>query len=283
MPIPIPEALADQGQTAADKVRGLRSPVGYLISSMLAGAYIGVAAVLLLTVAGPLQAAGSPYTKLVEGAVFGIALTLVIFAGAELTTGNMMTSVHGIAARRITVANAVALIVGSYVGNLLGSALFSWLVYESGVLDAGAAPGHPAPAMALLASLMKTKAAESGTALFFRGVLCNFLVCLAVWTSARTRSDGAKLALVFWCLLAFVGSGFEHVVANMTYYWLGLMEHLPGATAGHFARNLLLVGLGNLVGGGLLAGATYGFLGRGRPRPDDELSGDLGKPSAVSV
>ncbi|MET8767244.1 formate/nitrite transporter family protein [Streptomyces sp. NPDC004658] len=283
MPLPLSDALADQGQTAADKVLGLRSPAGYLISSMLAGAYIGVAAVLLLTVAGPLQAAGSPYTKLVEGAVFGIALTLVIFAGAELTTGNMMTSVHGIAARRITVVNAVTLIVGSYIGNLLGSALFSWLVYESGVLDTGASPGHPAPAMALLAGLMKTKAAESGTALFFRGVLCNFLVCLAVWTSARTRSDGAKLALVFWCLLAFVGSGFEHVVANMTYYWLGLMEHLPGATAGHFARNLLLVGLGNLVGGALLAGATYGFLGRARPRQDDELPGDLAKPPAVSV
>jgi nitrite transporter NirC len=110
--------------------------------------------------------------------------------------------------------------------------------------------------------VIKVKAAESGSALFFRGVLCNFLVCLAVWMAARTKSDGAKLTLIFWCLLAFVASGFEHVVANMTYFSLGLFEHVQGATIGAFARNLLLVGLGNLVGGGLLVGASYGFVGR---------------------
>jgi nitrite transporter NirC len=114
----------------------------------------------------------------------------------------------------------------------------------------------------MLAGLIKAKAAESYTALFFRGVLCNFLVCLAVWTGTRTKSDGAKIALIFWCLLAFVGSGFEHVVANMTTFSLGMFYHVPGATALAFGRNLLFVGLGNLVGGALLVGAAYGFAGR---------------------
>jgi nitrite transporter NirC len=228
---------------------------------MLAGSYIGVAVVLMSAVAGPLLAASSPWTKLIEGAIFGVALTLCVFAGAELSTGNMMTAIQGVFARRINVGGALALIVGSFVGNLIGSVVFSWIVDVSGVLTAGAEPGKLAPAAALIASLVKAKTAESVGALFFRGVLCNFLVCLAVWAAARTRSDGAKLALIWWCLLAFVASGFEHVVANMTTFSLGLFLGVKGATIGAFAKNLLFVGLGNLVGGGLLVGASYGFLG----------------------
>ena len=265
MPVPVSEALGVQADAAHRKIAELRRPGRYLLSSALAGAYIGIAVVLLLAVTGPLNAAQSPWTKLVQGLVFGIALTLVVFAGGELSTGNMMTMVHGVFGRRSGVGSGVAVIVGSFAGNLVGSVVFAWVVHESGILQAGATPGHAAPAAALLAATVKTKAAESAATLFFRGVLCNFLVCLAVWTAARTRSDGAKLTLIFWCLLAFIGSGFEHVVANMTVYSLGLFENVPGATFGAFAVNLLLVGAGNLVGGGLLVGAGYGFLGRGEP------------------
>ncbi|MEV6056994.1 formate/nitrite transporter family protein [Streptomyces sp. NPDC052107] len=266
MPIPVSEALVEQGQVAADKARSLRNPGRYLVSSSLGGAFIGVGVVLLLSVGGPLLAASSPFTKLVEGLVFAVALTLVVFAGAELTTSNMMTTVQGIVTRRCTVGNAIAVIVGSFVGNLIGSVLFAWLVHGSGVIASGATPGHAAPALVMLASVIKAKTEASGAALFFRGVLCNFLVCLAVWMAARTKSDGAKLMLIFWGILAFIASGFEHVVANMTYFSLGMFEHVPGATAGAFARNLAVVGLGNLVGGCLLVGAVYGFMGRHTPK-----------------
>ncbi|WP_409465685.1 formate/nitrite transporter family protein [Amycolatopsis sp. GA6-003] len=265
MPIPVPEALDLQADVADGKIEDLRRPGRYLVSSMLAGAFIGVAVVLLLSATGPLNAAGSPWTKTVQGLVFGIALTAVVFAGAELSTGNMMTMVQGVFVRRRGVGAAAAVIVVSFVGNLLGSLVFAWLVHEGGVLSIGGAAGHSGPGAALLASLVKAKTAESATALFFRGVLCNFLVCLAVWMAARTKSDGAKLTLIFWCLLAFISSGFEHVVANMTTFSLGLLDGVPGATIGAFGRNLLFVGLGNLVGGGLLVGAAYAVLGN-RPR-----------------
>ena len=267
MPIPLPDALDLQADVADGKIDDLRRPGRYLVSSMLAGAFIGVAVVLLLAATGPLNAANSPWTKVVQGLVFGIALTTVVFAGAELSTGNMMTMVQGALARRRGARAAAAVIIVSFVGNLLGSIVFAWLVHEGGMLAVGATPGHPGAAATLLASLVKAKSAETASALFFRGVLCNFLVCLAVWMAARTKSDGAKLALIFWCLLAFVSSGFEHVVANMTTFSLGLMEGVPGATVGEFGRNLLFVGLGNLVGGGLLVGAAYGLLGR-RTGPD---------------
>jgi nitrite transporter NirC len=264
VPIPVPDALRAQGLVAEEKILSLRSPLRFSINSMLAGAYVGVAVALLLAVTGPMQAVDAPYTKLVQGLIFGIALTLVIFAGSELSTGNMMTMVQGATVRRRGVGGGIAVIVGSFIGNLVGSVGFAGLVYGAGMLNIGATPGHAAPAATLLAALIKTKTAETTGALFFRGVLCNFLVCLAVWMSARTKSDGAKLMLIFWCLLAFVASGFEHVVANMTTFSLGMMAGVPGATLGAFAHNLLWVGLGNLVGGGLLVGAAYGVVGAAR-------------------
>lgn len=99
MPIPLSEAVAGQAEAAVTKAADLRRPGRYLVSSALAGAYIGVAVVLLVAVT-PLNAANSPWTKLVQGLVFGIALTAVVFAGAELSTGNMMTMVQGMIARR---------------------------------------------------------------------------------------------------------------------------------------------------------------------------------------
>jgi nitrite transporter NirC len=228
----------------------------------MAGIYVGVGVVLLIMASGPLNAANSPATKLVQGLVFGVALTLVIFAGSELSTGNMMTMIQGLfdKVKGVGPGAAIAVIAVSFVANFIGAALFGWLVHDSGVL-AITTPGHPAPGQALLTSIINAKAGETAQTLFFRGILCNFLVCLAVWTSARTRSEGAKLALIFWCLLAFITSGFEHVVANMDIYWIGIFQHVPQATWTNFGQNLLFSGLGNLVGGGLLVGVVYGIIG----------------------
>ncbi|MEB3366646.1 formate/nitrite transporter family protein [Saccharopolyspora sp. S2-29] len=247
---------------AQAKASQLRSPGRYLLLASLGGAFIGVAVVLLLMVTGPLNTEHSAWTKLMQGLVFGVALTLVLFAGSELCTSNMMTMVQGLSRRRVSLVGAAMVIALSFVGNLLGSAVFAWLVHSAGVLDVAADPGNPAPGAAMLRSLLGTKLTESPEDLFFRGLLCNFLVCLTVWMAGRTRSDGAKIALVFWGLLAFVGSGFEHVVANMTCFSLGLFARVPGVTAEAFANNLLFVGLGNLVGGGLLVGAIYSVIAR---------------------
>jgi nitrite transporter NirC len=153
----------------------------------------------------------------------------------------------------------------SFLANFLGAAVFGWLIHAAGILGI-TTPGHPAPGQTLLASIVAS--GESAEALLFRGVLCNVLVRLAIWTAARTRSDGAKLALIFWCLLAFICSGFEHVVANMDIYWMAIFQHLPHASWANFGKNLLFSGLGNLVGGGLLVGVVYGVLGQAaRPVP----------------
>ena len=94
--------------------------------------------------------------------------------------------------------------------------------------------------------------------LFLRGLLCNWLVCLAVWTSGRTTNDAAKIMLIFWCLFAFIGTGFEHSVANQSL--LGMALFLPHESAVSWAGywyNQLYVVLGNIIGGGLFVGGLY--------------------------
>lgn len=260
MPITVPQALDESAELAASKAEQVRSLPKFLVNAALAGAYVGVAVVLLLSVAGPLAAGKSSATKLVQGAVFGIALTLVVFAGAELFTGNVMYMLQGLAAGTVGLVGLAAVWVASLVGNLVGSLLFAAMVNAGGTLATGATPGKLGPGEALVKSIVASKNAATGGQLFWRSVLCNALVCLALWMAGRTRSDAAKLVVLWWALFAFIASGFEHSVANMTIFGLGIFE--GHATWSDLFRNLAWTVPGNIVGGGVLIGLAYAYAGR---------------------
>ncbi|SIT70868.1 formate/nitrite transporter family protein [Microbacterium sp. RU33B] len=254
----IERALAGQAEAAAHKADGLRTPARFAASGILAGVYIGVGVVLMVSTAGPLLAAGTGMHKLVSGLVFGAALTIVVFAGAELVTSSMMTLPQGVAMRAVRPGRAAGALAFTFVANLVGSAIFGGLIAMSGVLHANAAAGD------MLSDMLAAKAHESPAELLVRGILCNVLVCVAIWMCARLTSDGPKIAVILLAILAFIASGFEHVVANMTTYSIGLFTGSPDATWLLFGGNLLWVGLGNLVGGALV-GVAYWFIG-GSPR-----------------
>lgn len=287
MPVPISEALADQSAGARAKAEAASNLPRYLVSSMLAGAYVGVAVVLLLMTSSSMLAAKAADTRLVQGTVFGIALTLVVFAGAELFTGNVMVMVQGLLSRSVTAGEAAVVCAGSLLGNLVGSLAFSGLVAGSGVITGGVPAGTQSVVHAALAGIIKGKMGLSGGQLFFRAVLCNMLVCLALWMAARTKSDAAKLICLFWALLAFVASGFEHSVANMTVFSLALFTHVDGASWSAMARNLLFTVPGNIVGGGLLVGLAYAYVGRSKlitsPEPVNLTDGAVLTVPATTV
>jgi nitrite transporter NirC len=223
----------------------------YLVLSALAGVYVGFGIALIFSLGGPLAAAGSPLVKLVMGVSFGIALTLVIFAGSELFTGNNMTGVISGLSRRLTWAQVVQLNVWSWVGNLVGSLALAWLVVQSGVLSKG-------PQADLIETVAAIKMSLPAWELFLRGILCNWLVCLAVWTSGRTANDAAKIMLIFWCLFAFISIGFEHSVANQSLLGMALfLPHDPVVSWAGYWYNQLYVVLGNIVGGGVFVGGLY--------------------------
>lgn len=286
MTVPVSDALDEAAQAAAGKSAKLRTPLRYLVLSAFAGAYIGIAVVLLVAVSGPLADAGSAATTLVQGAVFGIALTLIVFAGAELFTGNAMYMIQGLYARTARVRDLTGVWVASLVGNLVGSVGFAAVVHASGALAGGGA--NTSPGQALIASLVDGKAAATGPQLFWRSVLCNLLVCLALWMAMRTDNDIAKLGVLWWGLLAFIASGFEHSVANMTIFSLGIFDGT--ATWAELSRNLAWTVPGNIVGGGLLVGLAYAWLGGSRPGrqsspdvPPDHLAEEALDPAPVEA
>ncbi len=258
MPLTIAQAVDAHAEAATAKASQARSLARYLALAALAGAYVGIAVVLLISVSAPLVASGNPAAKLVQGAVFGIALTLVVFAGAELFTGNAMVMLQGVRRGRVGWGDLSAVWVASLAGNIIGSIGLAAVVHAGGSLSG--------PGAELVAKITAAKDALDGGQLFWRAVLCNALVCLALWMATRAASDGAKLVVLWWPLLAFIASGFEHSVANVTVFALGVFE--GSATWGQLARNLAWTVPGNIVGGGLLVGLLYAWLAPGRrPAP----------------
>ncbi len=235
-----------------------RSPAAYFMGTVFAGAYIGIALVLAYTCAAGLAPGVRP---LVLGSVFGIGLLLVIFAGAELFTGGVMYGAFGLAKRTMTPADVVVMLALMWVGNLVGSALLGW-VFSSG------GGGVIFSTKDFLQGVVAKKVYVDPLALVARSSLCNWLVCLAIWTPARVQNEAAKVILTAWCLLAFVACGFEHSVANMTAFTLALLQ--PGhhaVTLYGAAYNLLWVTLGNVIGGGLFVAGAYLFYAQTEAAP----------------
>jgi nitrite transporter NirC len=235
---------------AATKARAMwRDPLGFLIGSAMAGAYVGIGIILIFSVG---QNVDPSIRSLVMGASFGIALTLVVFAGSELFTGHTMFMTLGLLRRSIMPRDVIASWSLTWVGNLLGSMLLAGLFVLGGggaILKQGAD---------LIFNVAAAKMNAPAMQLFARAMLCNWLVCLALWTSARATSDAAKCILIFWCLFAFIASGFEHSVANMTVFSVALLgDHPASVTVMGMTHNLLWVTLGNAVAGALFVAVAY--------------------------
>jgi nitrite transporter NirC len=226
-----------------------RSPGGFFISSMLAGAYVGLGIILIFSVGSNLDPGIRP---LAMGASFAIALTLVIFAGSDLFTGHTMFMTLGWLQRTISGRDLGASWAMTWIGNLAGCLVLGMLFVAGGGGVVLSSQSH------LMINVAAAKMNAPALELFARGILCNWLVCLAIWTSARMTNDTAKCIAIFWCLYAFIASGFEHSIANMTIFAIALFaEHPPTVTWAGMGWNLLWVSLGNIVSGAGIVGLGY--------------------------
>ena len=229
-----------------------RSPLGFTSSSMLAGCYVGLGIILIFCVGNAVDPSIRP---VVMGASFGIALTLVIFAGSDLFTGHTMFMTHGWLQGRIGLSELGAAWGASWAGNLFGCVLLAALFVAGGGGPALLGLGGKAP---LIVTVAAAKMNAPALELIARAILCNWLVCLAIWTSARMSSDAAKCIVIFWCLYAFIASGFEHSVANMTLLSIALMtDHPATVSLGGLGWNLVWVTIGNAIAGAGIMGVGY--------------------------
>ena len=253
---------------ATSKVR--RSALDLLILGFLAGAYIGFAA-HLATVVATGDFAWLGLKKLATGAVFSVGLMLVVIAGSELWTGNTLMSV-ALLERRISWHAMLRNWLLVYIGNLAGSLFLAWMIAgQTGILDG------PFGATALGIALDKvSQPVANGShhlAYFFRAVGCNWLVCLAILSAMAAEDIGGKILGIFFPIMAFVASGFEHAIANMYFIPAGIfarrwpnvcvladVDQTRLATlnwSSMWLDNLLIVTLGNLVGGSVFVGGFY--------------------------
>ena len=221
-----------------------------VVLAILAGAYIAFGAMfftLVITDSG----LGFGPQRLLGGVAFSLGLILVVVGGAELFTGNNLI-VMGWADRKISTAQLLRNWSLVYVGNFIGSIAMVLLVFWTGILDLGGG-GVAKTAM----TIAQGKVALPFTEAFVRGVLCNVLVCLAVWLCFAAHTVTSKILAIIFPISAFVALGFEHSVANMYLIPAGWLAVSADVTLAGFINNLIPVTLGNIVGGGALVAAVY--------------------------
>ncbi len=265
-----PEQIAEQTVENAVKKANTRVPKLFVLA-ILAGAFIAFASEGSNAAIYNIPWAG--VGKAVAGAIFTTGLMMVIVAGSELFTGNTLM-VAALTQKRISLGGMLKNWITVYAGNFAGALLIAWLIYLSGQFDFtnGLLGGFTIKTAAYKVSLSFTKA-------FVMGILCNWLVCLAVWMAYGAKDMTGRLLAIFFPIWLFITSGFEHCVANMYYIPAGILAKSNpewvrqaislGSTAekiqelnwpGFFLKNLIPVTLGNLIGGAVFTGMAYWFV-----------------------
>lgn len=238
-----------------------------LMLGVLAGAFIGLGSMAFVIVKAD-AGLGPAVGQLLGGTVFALGLLLVVVAGAELFTGNNLLAMAR-ADGRISTAELLRNWLLVALANFVGAAGLALLVYLSGhTTGQGGAIGAQVVRIAL------AKQALPWSEAFFRGVLCNVLVCLAVWMAMAGRSVVDKAVAVVPPVAVFVAAGFEHSIANLYFFPLAMLVQAGDpALAAHpvtwtgLGQNLLPVVAGNLVGGSVLVGLAYHLIYRRAAAP----------------
>lgn len=267
----LPPAMAAKAEDLGVKKAALPA-INMFVLAVLAGAFIGIGAIFATTVAA--GGAALPYgvNRLLTGLVFTVGLILVVVGGAELFTGNTLITI-AFASKKVTVMQLVRNWTIVYIGNFVGSILTAYIVF----LGKQYSFGNGAIGLAAL-NIGEAKTALTFVQAVALGIMCNALVCMAVWMCYSARSTTDKILAIIPPIATFVAAGFEHSIANMYFIPLALFVkgggdatffEAIGRTAGSFTHltwgnffiaNLLPVTIGNIIGGGLMVGLIYWFV-----------------------
>lgn len=233
-----------------------RSITRYLTSAFLGSFFVSLGIMLIYSIGGIMHHADVGTYKILMGACFGVALSLVFMCGGDLFTSNAMIMTVGALEKKTSWLDAIKIWVAVWMGNLIGGVVGAVLFVQAGL-----ASGKSEYIGEFIVNNVAVKMNTPGMELFLRGLLCNVLVCLATWMSYKLKEETAKILMIWWCLFTFITAGFEHSVANMSFLTMGLLlPHGADVTIGGFFHNLGWVSLGNFVGGVLFVGLPYYFI-----------------------
>lgn len=232
---------------AAGKAELCNNNLGkFFIRAIMAGFFIVVATILSNVSAAVLYPTYPQFGKLLGAFLFSIAIILIVFIGGELFTGNNMTMAMGAYNGSCSWKDVLKVWVISYIGNFVGAFILSAIFVGSGASRQILIDYYN--------SIIAAKLVATPMQLFLRGILCNFMVCLAVLTGTRMKTESGKLIVMFCVIMAFVVSGFEHCIANMGTFSIAYLL-LGGLDMALVAKSMFFVTLGNIVGGAVLLAA----------------------------
>jgi formate transporter len=234
-----------------------------LIAGIMAGAFIAIGGFGASMASHSIENPG--LAKFVAGAIFPVGLMIIIICGGELFTGNTLLILAAIE-KRISIKQLLKNWTIVYIGNFIGALIVAFLIYNSGLLSTsdGKLGGYAIKVASYKGSLSLSKA-------FSSGILCNFIVCLAVWGTYTTKDVTSKILIIWFPIMTFVVSGYEHSVANMYYFSIGILASFDQSFVEashvlskinyvnlyHAVKNLIPVTLGNIIGGSVFVGLAF--------------------------
>lgn len=265
-----PKEIA-QATVGIGKGKATNAASKLFVLAFFAGMFIAFGATAANTVSTGVQPAA--VAKLLGAMVFPTGLAMVLVAGSELFTGNSLIIV-GLLQKEVKLADMLKNWAVVWIGNLVGSIFVAWLVNMGGQLDIFKNEEKVSLIAVTTMKVAATKCSLSLTAALCLGILCNIMVCIAVWMSFGAKTVSCKIVAIYLPIMAFVLCGFEHSVANMYYIASGLFAKGNAAYAAvldtipnignltwgnYFIKNLIPVTIGNVIGGSLVVGCLYWF------------------------
>lgn len=237
---------------AEKKARNANEKIGkYCGRAVITGIYLMIAIILSYTTGSILYPKYPEVAKVIIAATFCFAIALVVFFSGELFTGNNFVMMVGILKKRVSISSTLKVWIYTFIGNSVGLIVFAYLFIKSGASFS--------PIQHYIESVAYTKLELPAYQMFIRGLLCNFIVCLAYLSGIKMKSESGKLIMIFFSVFAFIIAGFEHSLANVGIFSIAYFA-LGGLPMALVAKNLFFVVIGNIIGGGLLLASSLVYI-----------------------
>ncbi|MBC8054901.1 MAG: formate/nitrite transporter family protein [Sphingobacteriaceae bacterium] len=230
------------------------SKLRFLLRSMLASMFIGFGVIVAFKTGNYFYLTHSPFAYPMAAFTFGAAIILIAYGGGDLFTGNTFYFTYAALQKQLKWPKVIRMWLLSYLGNILGACLFALLILGTGLYKESIVNSF-------LLNLVSHKMQLPTDELFYRAILCNWLVCMAFFIPMALKGDGPKLFTMVLFVFCFFISGYEHSVANMCTFAIALVLDHPGTISMEgVMHNLIPVTAGNILGGTIMMGAFYHYL-----------------------
>lgn len=235
------EVLCKLGKIKVNLMKN--DPKRFFVRAFMAGAYLGIAAILSYTL-GALLSEHAALAKIAVAGSFGIGLVAIVYLGAELFTGNCFVTIMPVLNGEMKLHELIPMWVTCYIGNCLGIGLVCWLFIMSGSQAKILTP--------YLQGIMESKLDFNVLQLLIKGILCNFIVCVAAYSGVKVKDETARLIVIMVMVMAFVLPGFEHCIANAGIFTMGLAQLGTAVDWSALPLHMLISTIGNILGGSVV-------------------------------